>query len=183
MKERGARKGPKIRVWHVLQRESTPELPELVRLCASWGVDGLLCSASLTNFGSESLVEVAQGRRAVAEELQQVLPEARALAEGAGLPFSCPSGPPAMSTPERGEPCRWPWGKVFISARGEVRPCPFAAGPEGLTVGRLFAEDGRRLPFAESWNGEAMQELRRQLVGRRNPAFCRACYPGWNGRA
>ncbi len=99
MKERGSRKLPKIRVWHVLQRETTPELPELVRLCASWGVDGLLCSASLTNFGSASLVDVAQQRRAVSEELQQVLPEARAAAEAAGLPFSCPSGPPGLRDP------------------------------------------------------------------------------------
>jgi len=183
VRARGRRRPPEIRVWHVLQRESTRELPELVSLCASWGVDGLLCSGRLTNFGSAALVDVVARRRTAADELRQVLPEARARAEAAGLLFKCPPAPQPLSTPARGRPCRWPWSRTFISARGEVRPCPYAAGPEGLTLGRLFAEDGSPVPFAESWNGPAMQELREQIAARRNPAFCRACYFGWEPEA
>jgi pyrroloquinoline quinone biosynthesis protein E len=179
MRERGRRKSPQIRVWHVIQREAVPELPDLVRLCHTWGVDGLYCSAKLTNFGSASLEHVVTERRALADDLQRVLPEARRRAEAAGLPFRCPEAPPPPSTPEHARPCRWLWSRIFISARGEVRPCPYAAGPEGLSFGRLFAEDGSAIPFAESWNGAAAQRLREQVRTHHNPSFCRACFPAW----
>jgi pyrroloquinoline quinone biosynthesis protein E len=181
MRARGRRKWPQVRVWHVIQREATPELPDLVSRCAAWGVDGLLCNAGITNFGSRSLEEVVSQRRAAAEDLQRVLPEARRRAEAAGLEFKCPEAPPPPTSPEPERPCRWPWGRVFISAQGEVRPCPYAAGPEGLTLGRLFDESGEPIPFATSWNGEAAQTLREQIRTGRNPSFCRACYPGWEG--
>jgi len=178
LRERGRRKQPQIRVWHVLQHESVPELPDLVSLCAGWGVDGLLCTAKLTNFGSASLEEIVGTRRAVAEDLQRVLPEARRRAQAANLEFRCPDAPPPPRTPADRKPCRWPWSRIFISAAGEVRPCPYAAGPEGLTLGTLLGPEAK--PFTEIWNGEPMQTLREQIRTRHNPAFCRACYPGWN---
>jgi len=177
MRERGRRKRPAIRVWHVIQQESTPELPDLVSLCAECGVDGLLCTAKLTNFGSASLEETVSLRRALAADLQRVLPEARRHAEAARLEFRCPDAPPGARSPVDGKPCRWPWGRVFISARGQVRPCPYAAGPEGLTLGTLVGPGAE--PFAAIWNGERMQALREQIRTRQNPPFCRACYPGW----
>lgn len=178
IRERGGRKWPQIRVWHVLQQTSTPELPDLVSLCVRWGVDGLLGTAKLTNFGFRSLEEVVAQRRAVTEQLQRVLPKARRRAEVAGLEFRYPDAPPPPRTPADRRPCRWPWTRVFISARGDVRPCPYAAGPEGLTLGTLLGPDAA--PFPEIWNGEKMQTLREQIRTRHNPAFCRACYPGWN---
>ena len=177
MRERGSRRR-QVRVWHVIQQESTSELPDLVSLCATWGVDGLLCTAKLTNFGSTSLEEIVSLRRAVTEDLQRVLPEARRRAGAARLEFKCPDAPPGPRRPADGRPCRWPWGRVFISARGEVRPCPYTAGPEGLTLGTLLGPDA--IPFSEIWNGEPMQALREQIRTRQNPGFCRACYPGWN---
>lgn len=180
VRERGKRRRPAIRVWHVLQREATPELPGLVDRCVEWGVDALLCTARVTNFGVSTLEEVVATRRAAAEELGRVLPEARRRAEVAHLVFRCPPAPPGPRVPGQGKPCRWPWGRAFISARGELRPCPYAAGPEGLTLGPLLPEDGAPVPFDHLWNGEAMQTLREQIRTARNPAFCRACYPGWN---
>jgi MoaA/NifB/PqqE/SkfB family radical SAM enzyme len=179
VRERGRRKRPAIRVWHVVQRAATAELPDLVDRCAEWGVDALLCTARVTNFGVETLEEVVATRRAVAEELGRVLPEARRRAALARLRFRCPPAPPGPRVPGQGRPCRWPWGRAFISARGELRPCPYAAGPEGLTVGPLLSDDGAPVPFDGLWNGEAMQTLREQIRTGCNPAFCRACYPGW----
>jgi MoaA/NifB/PqqE/SkfB family radical SAM enzyme len=180
VRERGKRKRPAIRVWHVIQREATAELPDLVDHCVAWGVDALLCTARITNFGVETLEDVVAARRTVGEELGRVLPEARRRAEAARLLFRCPPAPPGPRAPGQGRPCRWPWGRAFISARGELRPCPYAAGPEGLTFGALLTDDGGRPPFAALWNGEAMQTLREQVRTARNPAFCRACYPGWS---
>jgi len=197
VRERGRRRRPAIRVWHVIQRESTPEIPALVRRCAEWGVDALLCTAKLTNFGSDSLEAIVSPRRAVAEELQQVLPEARRIAAAARLGFRCPNGPPPARRPEEGRPCRWPWGRTSLSVHGEVMPCPYSSGPEGLSLGHLLPSrhsEGSEgsipagqelasgpLPFAHIWNGPAMQGLRDQIRRRRNPAFCRACYFGYEG--
>jgi MoaA/NifB/PqqE/SkfB family radical SAM enzyme len=177
---------PAIRVWHVLQRESVPELPELVSRCIGWGVDALLCTAKLTNFGYASLEEVVANRRTLAEDLQAVLPEARRRAAAAGLEFRCPQAAPPPRRPEDGRPCRWPWSRTFITATGEVAPCPYSRGPEGLMLGPLACRSGTPTAaacfqaFEDIWNGAAMQALREQIRSRRNPAFCRACYPGWN---
>lgn len=182
VRERGRRSHPKIRVWHVIQRESTPEIPDLVARCVEWGVDALLCTAKLTNFGLTSLETIVRERRALAEELGQALPEARRRAAAAGLEFRCPEGPPVPRKPAESKPCRWPWGRTFITARGEVLPCPYAGGPDGLVLGRLLPTDGEAAQtFAEIWNGPAMQELRERIRTGQNPAFCRACYPGWEG--
>ena len=182
LRERGRRRRPAIRVWHVIQRESVPEIPDLVRRCVEWGVDGLLCTAKLTNFGLASLEEVVEGRRAVAEDLGRVLPEARARAAAAGLKFGCPEAPPPPRRPAEGRPCWWPWSRTFITAGGEVAPCPYSRGPEGVLLGGLLGRDGQPGPgFAARWNGETMQGLRERISERRNPAFCRACYPGWSG--
>jgi len=200
VRERGPRKRPVIRVWHVIQRESVAEIPALVRRCADWGVDGLLCTAKLTNFGSQSLEQIVAQRRVLAGDLQRVLPEARRLARAADLEFRCPEAPPPPRTAADGRPCRWPWGRTSITVRGEVVPCPYAAGPEGLLLGNLLtiseiafsgavsrpmgeASSRGDSSFAAAWNGAAMQRLRAQIRARRNPAFCRACYLGYEGPA
>ena len=181
VRERGRRRRPAIRVWHVIQREAVPEIPDLVSRCVEWRVDGLLCTAKLTNFGLASLEEVVEGHRAVAEDLQRVLPEARERAAKAGLEFRCPDAPPPPRRPEDGRPCRWPWSRTFVTAGGQVLPCPYARGGEGLVLGRLLAEEGEPgSPFTSVWNGGEMQQLRERIRERRNPAFCRACYPGWS---
>jgi pyrroloquinoline quinone biosynthesis protein E len=196
VRERGRRKAPRIRVWHVTQREAVAELPDLVSLCASWGVDALLCTAKITNFGSSSLEGIVRERRALAADLQRAAPEARRRAAQANLRFTCPEAPPRPRSVSEGAPCRWPWGRTFITARGEVIPCPYASGPDGVVLGCLLAschpersegsvsvgqELGSCHPFAEIWNGPAMRQLREQVRDRRNPAFCRACYGGWEG--
>jgi pyrroloquinoline quinone biosynthesis protein E len=185
VRERGGKRRLAIRVWHVLQRESVPEIPDLVTRCREWGVDGLLCTAKLTNFGLRSMEDVVSQRRAVAEDLARVLPEARRRAAEAGLEFRCPDAPPPPRRPEQGRPCRWPWSRTFVTASGEVAPCPYGRGPEELVLGRLLQGGGEQgeqvVSFGEAWNGERMQALREQIREHRNPAFCRACYPGWEG--
>jgi pyrroloquinoline quinone biosynthesis protein E len=184
------RRQPAIRVWHVIQREAAPELPDLVSRCIEWGVDALLCTAKLTNFGYCSLEEVVGQRRALADDLSKVLPEARQRAAAAGLEFRCPDAPPPPRKPEQGRPCRWPWSRTFITALGEVAPCPYSRGPDGLILGSLDCRAGIPMPaaagvgtpalqFSEVWNSHVMRGLRDQIRTNRNPAFCRACYPGW----
>jgi MoaA/NifB/PqqE/SkfB family radical SAM enzyme len=177
--ERGRRRFPVIRAWHVIQRDSTPEIPALVQRCLDWGLDGLLCTARLTNFGSESMEELIGERRALAGDLQRVLPEARRLAESAHFQFRCPDAPPPPSKPAYGRPCWWPWSRTLITARGQVVPCPYASGPEGLVLGNLLEPPSDT--FAAAWNGAAMQRLREAIKANRNPGFCRACYPSWSG--
>lgn len=182
VQERGRRRSPAIRAWHVIQRASTPEIPDLVARCINWGVDALLCTAKLTNFGSPTLEDYVQERRALWSELQRVLPEARRRAAKAGLEFRCPEGPPAPRRPADGRSCRWPWGRTVITASGKVLPCPYAGSPDGLILGRLLPGDGEPAQsFAEIWNGPRMQRLRERIRAGQNPAFCRACYPGWEG--
>ncbi|UCC68995.1 MAG: SPASM domain-containing protein, partial [Armatimonadota bacterium] len=126
--------------------------------------------------------EYVRERRGLADELRRVLPEAHARAAAADLEFRCPAGPPAPRKPAEGRPCRWPWGRTVVTVRSEVLPCPYGGGPEGTVLGRLLSSDGEPTQsFAEIWNGPAMGELRERIRRGENPAFCRACYPGWEG--
>jgi pyrroloquinoline quinone biosynthesis protein E len=181
VRERGRAHFPKIRIWHVIQRESTPEIPALVQRCIEWGVDALLCTAKLTNFGSDSMEQVVRERRAVADDLQRMLPQARLLAQAARLEFHCPSAPPPPTNPFDGRPCKWPWSRTFITASGRVSPCPYTTGPDGLILGDLLDRSDPTVGFQAAWNGPEMQRLREAVRTHRNPSFCRACYSGWTG--
>jgi MoaA/NifB/PqqE/SkfB family radical SAM enzyme len=177
VRERGGRKRPIVRVWTVPQRDSIGELPQLVDLCNSMGVDALAAQLALTNFGSSCMEERARTLRAPAtEQAAEAIRAARKRAATIGLPFSCADIAPEPAT--RPSVCRWPWERTFISVEGFVGPCCLVSDPEVVNFGNLFSQ-----PFTAIWRGPEYQALREAFRCAKPPAYCRACAPDYKPSA
>jgi radical SAM protein with 4Fe4S-binding SPASM domain len=65
--------------------------------------------------------------------------------------------------------CDLPWRKVFISARGDAKPCCMPA-PHEAKLGNVDREGLQRV-----WEGEALREFRSRLTSGEPPAICQGC--------
>lgn len=65
--------------------------------------------------------------------------------------------------------CELPWSKVFISARGDAKPCCMPA-PHEARLGNVDREGLQRV-----WNGELLREFRSRLSSGNPPGICRGC--------
>ena len=65
--------------------------------------------------------------------------------------------------------CDLPWRKVFISARGDAKPCCMPS-PNEANLGNVDREG-----LQQVWDGEALRDFRSRLAGGQPPAICRGC--------
>jgi MoaA/NifB/PqqE/SkfB family radical SAM enzyme len=182
IRERGARRTPKVSLWIMAMKENVHELPEWVRLAAEIGVDEVHLQRLVT-FGrglatrDQSLMD--------SEEAGKWIGEAEAAARELGLPFTA-SG---LELPEESlrsrkvdrpwSSCRRPWTLSYITAAGDVLPCciaPFVVRDlASLRMGNLFEEEFRRI-----WTGSKYREFRRRLLSDDPPESCAHCGTGWS---
>lgn len=185
VRERGAAR-PALSIVFVAMRRNVAELPDMVRLCADWGVPKLRVqnlSHSFDDTGpdaeyteirtftaAEALWQEGDGAgRALAEEK---LAEARALAEELGVALRLPSLDPEAPSPRgAGEPgCDWPWRSSYVRHDGKVQPCCMLMGD-----GRAILGDARGAGFGEAWRGPAYRDFRAALLSDAPPEVCRGC--------
>ena len=95
-----------------------------------------------------------------AAELAQI--EQRANAAGADAVELLKAKPPHGR-------CDRPWSKVFVSVRGDAKPCGMAT-PHQAKLGNVD-RDG----LQQVWEGEALREFRSRLLSGDPPAICRGC--------
>jgi radical SAM protein with 4Fe4S-binding SPASM domain len=173
---------PVIKLVFVAMRRNVGELPDLVRLAARLGVDGLRVQNLSHTFGDTDPAGKYAEIRAYAatealddsEPTRRVFGEADRLAAELGLPLRLP----ALSAAEgsataraRGEPgCTWPWDAAYVTHRGEVQPCCMVMGSDRATLGRL-----EEAPFAAVWRGAAYRDFRARLLSDDPPEVCRGC--------
>lgn len=78
--------------------------------------------------------------------------------------------------PSEGRPgarrCTFPWDTVVVASDGRVTPCcVFGTDPDRLNFGNVLEQ-----PFDAIWNGDGMQQFRRDLKNDDDvPEFCRGC--------
>jgi len=152
-----------------------PALPGLIRAAARAGAARIVLEPVPASFSALARALAAAGELGISLE---------------GIPAGAAVSPPA---PERRRPadflrrrvgpedflngpppeedyslrdCLYPWDRAFISARGEVFPCP-AVREE---MGRLG-----EAPLAEIWAGEKFRRFRRELLTPRPPGPCARC--------
>ena len=172
---------PQIMLVAVAMRRNLAELPRLVRLAHRLGVDGLQVQHLCHDFSEESLPKQYQPmRRFVDEETLQgadrdhvaaVFAEARALADGFGLPLRLPrleAGPAAIDGGRRR--CGWPWHGPYISYAGDAMPCCMVATPDRANLGSVV-----RQSLPEVWNAAAYRDFRRRLNSESPPSVCQGC--------
>jgi MoaA/NifB/PqqE/SkfB family radical SAM enzyme len=166
---------PRLRFDVVMMKRNVHELPALVELAASLGVDAI-------NFFH---MVVYEGLRTEDQSLRrhQDLSDlwlGRAIARAAELglaialhprPFAeerasaTPAASPFLATPY----CMYPFFHVSMNSGGHVLPCPFSHG-EGP-----FGTMGPDTTFEAIWLGSKFSELRRRILESDPPPMCRRC--------
>jgi radical SAM protein with 4Fe4S-binding SPASM domain len=163
-------------------RRNVRDLPELVRLAAAWGVDGVWVQNLSHTFSDTDPAGAYGGIRefAAAEALwgehralrDEVFGEAEALAGELGVELRVPR---LEGRPERRRPgapgCTWPWDAAYVTHRGAVQPCCMVMGADRVALGQLEDE-----PFADIWHGEPYRAFRAGLASDGDPPeVCRGC--------
>jgi radical SAM protein with 4Fe4S-binding SPASM domain len=173
---------PWLRVVFVAMRGNVGELPALVRLLASIGVNELrVQNLSHTFSDADPAGRYREIRDFTAEQaLWTGADEASArLAFDAafrtageyGLLLRLPRlSAPAPGVASDGPGCTWPWDAAYVTSQGVVQPCCMVMGDDRVSLGRLDEQT-----FPQIWYGEAYREFRRRLSGGQPPEVCRGC--------
>ena len=176
---------PRISIWMTGMRENLAELPDVVDLAASLGVDEVyvqrlvfwgegLATSDQSVFGrawaqSENIIAEAERR---AEQHGLSLRGADALSPRASLLERTPAAEPWRA-------CSRPLRLAYITAHGTALPCciaPFTDAPfDSIRLGN-YLQDG----VAAVWHGAAYQRFREQLYSSDPPASCRNCGLAWS---
>ncbi len=166
---------PRLRFDVVMMKRNIHELPALVELAASLGVDAI-------NFfhmvAYDGLRTEEQSLRRHQDLSDLWLGRAIARAQALGLPIAShprrfederASGAPAGS-PYAGVPyCMYPFFHVSMNSGGHVLPCPFSHGEQP------FGTIGPETSFEAIWLGSKFSELRRRILESDPPPMCRRC--------
>jgi MoaA/NifB/PqqE/SkfB family radical SAM enzyme len=176
---------PRISIWMTGLRENLPELPGVVDLAATLGVDEVYVQRLV--YWGDGLATADQSvfGRAWAEA-EIIIAEAERRAERHGLSFrGADAASPRSSLLERrpdAEPwraCSRPLRLVYLTAHGTALPCciaPFTDAPfDSIRLGN-YLQDG----VAAVWHGAAYQRFREQLYSSEPPASCRNCGLAWS---
>ncbi|MDD4909393.1 MAG: glycosyltransferase, partial [Candidatus Omnitrophica bacterium] len=161
------RANPHITLVSVLNALNIEDLPNLVRLAAELGVDGINCNYMLA-FNTAHLKMSCFFKQ---EVTNKKLDEAEKAAQHYGMPISLPprfGAAGAIQPSNGGIVCSDPWQYIYIETEGSVLPCCVAGGH----IGYLNKQD-----FSAIWNGPGYQRLRRSLIERRDLGeWCKHCY-------
>lgn len=173
---------PHLRLVMVIMRQNLAELPDLVRLAASWGIAGIFVQHLCHDFGEETLPARYRPMRDYVTE-QTLLGEdeeriahyfdaAREAARDAAIDLRLPRTRPRAyppGTPGR-ERCDWPWSGAYVSYQGLAMPCCMVSTPDRINFGSM-AERGVR----EIWQSLPFAEFRARLDSEDPPDLCRSC--------
>jgi MoaA/NifB/PqqE/SkfB family radical SAM enzyme len=173
---------PRISFWVTGMRTNLPELPGVVALAASIGVDEVYLQR--LTFWEDSLAgqSIYQGHGEVAAILAET--ERRAAELGVALRGAGAVGPrenlvDRTPQPEPWRGCSRPLRLAYVTAQGNALPCciaPFTDAPyEDITLGNYFRDGVQAV-----WNGEKYQRFRQQLYSSQPPASCRNCGIAWS---
>jgi MoaA/NifB/PqqE/SkfB family radical SAM enzyme len=173
---------PYIDLIVVVMRQNLHELPDLVRLAQSLGLDSIFVQHLCHEFGEASLPEQYRPMRDFVEEqtllnedptrIESYFGEARALAEELGVCLRLPTirlhlHPPGTPGHRR---CDWPWRGAYVSYQGLAMPCCMVSTPDRVQLGDMAARG-----VATVWNGAVYQAFRSRLSSDNAPDVCQSC--------
>jgi MoaA/NifB/PqqE/SkfB family radical SAM enzyme len=168
---------PRVHLVAVLMRSTLLQLPGLVRLAATLGVDGLSVQNLAQRLTEPDLpARFDPLRRHVWQEslrskdiplAHKVFATAKSLAESSRLELKLPS----LGGKVRERPgCAWPWTAMYVTFSGETVPCCMIGLPERVSVGNAFRSGAMNV-----WAGPEMEAFRDRLLYDDPPDVCQGC--------
>lgn len=170
-------KRPYINFVMTLMRDNLPELPQMVELAHSLGIEEVK-AVYLTAFSDALAPQVLYGRQ---EEIRAVFEETLELAKRRGVLVKLPyvqGDDPAGNALHK--PCFVGWRDFFLGSDGFVRPCQ-------STAQQLFSIHDHDT-FMHMWNSAEYQKFRAAVnQAKEMPRQCSVCYQSshtnWNRRS
>lgn len=162
----------KITAWMTLSKENLTELPEMVKLVKSIGINRLNIQ-SLHSWGKDYWVDniAALSPENTLSNSNVYIRNAIKEAEETGVILNFST---VAANDNKSRTCNWPWRSCNITVDGFVTPCCMhGANPKIINFGNIFKED-----FNKIWNSEAYADFRRKLRSANPPAICNKC-PGY----
>jgi pyrroloquinoline quinone biosynthesis protein E len=174
---------PAVWLWMVASRHNLTELPGLVDLAVTLGVDGLYLQR-LVFFGEGLARPIDSVHGRLSERDRETIARAEACARDAGLALAASGGHgladmlSASSELEPQRACRRPFESAVVMADGEVVPCcisTFVAPRASIAMGNVLERGWEAV-----WAGEPYRHFRRDLREGELPAPCRRCGVDWS---
>lgn len=180
-KRRFAADRPHLQVVFVAMRRNLSELPALVRMVASWGIDDVRVQNLSHSFddtgGAMEYFEIRRFTEREAlwadptEEMVAAFDAARREATRAGITLRLPRLEERARPRRVGSPgCGWPWDQAYVTHEGKVQPCCMLMGEDRAVLG-----DVRTARFADVWSGERYRQFREALLTGSPPDVCVGC--------
>jgi radical SAM protein with 4Fe4S-binding SPASM domain len=182
-KRAAGRDNPWVRAVFVAMRRNVAQLPALVRLLASIGVDQLWVQNLSHSFSDADPAGQYHEIREYAEDqalwtgedriaAEEAFAAARQAASTYGIQLRLPRLAAApVAAVHDGPGCTWPWDGAYITSQGVVQPCCMVMGDDRVALGRLDEQS-----FPDIWHGAAYTQFRQQLAGGYDPPeVCRGC--------
>ncbi|HZD79573.1 MAG TPA: radical SAM protein [Actinomycetota bacterium] len=180
MRERSASE-PELSLVFVAMRRNVRQLPDMVRLAASWGVPRLWVQNLSHSFADVSPMTDYRGigEFTAAEalwtdrdgEVEDLFDRARRLADRLAIELRLPRLEERSTSRGSGTPgCDWPWRSTFVNHDGTVQPCCMLMGADRGVLGSVRTER-----FGEVWDGAGYRAFRRRLLSDQPPDVCRGC--------
>ena len=181
VKERLGGDRPTLSVVFVAMRTNVAELPDLVRLTASWGIPTLRVqnlshdfsdTQCDTGFDDIRAFTSTQALWAGDRGARDVFDEARRVAHETGVDLRLPELEERPASRAAGTPgCTWPWDSAYVTHDARVQPCCMVMGADRVVLGRV----DRPGAFGAVWRSEPYREFRAALLTDTPPEVCRGC--------
>jgi MoaA/NifB/PqqE/SkfB family radical SAM enzyme len=178
---------PRVSFWVTGMRENLPELPGVIDLAASIGVEEVYLQRMVFGFEPHSLARDEQSLYThTLEEAEAIIAEAERRAALHGIAFrGADASSPRESLVDRSgrteawRACSRPLRLAYVTAQGNALPCciaPFTDAPyESIVLGN-YLRDG----VETVWEGEQYRRFRERLYSSDPPASCRNCGLAWS---
>jgi MoaA/NifB/PqqE/SkfB family radical SAM enzyme len=178
---------PRLSFWVTGLRDNLHELPAVIDLAASIGVEEVYLQRMVFGFEPGSLARREQSVYVDAlADAESIIAEAERRAALHGITFrGADASSPRDSLVHRSQPrepwraCSRPLRLAYVTAQGTALPCciaPFTDAPyESIVLGNFLREGVRAV-----WHGEAYQRFRERLYSSEPPPSCRNCGVAWS---
>ncbi len=160
IKEELGSRSPHLMARVVVMKENLAEIPGIIRLTKSLGIDDLAIQDLVIPDPSlrSSLINKAE---------YELLLDYKREAEGSGMRIKLENF--NRFTKQRGS-CKSPWLSPYITVEGYVTPCCMITDPAVLNFGNVYEDS-----LADIWNGDRFVSFRADFSKGKVPSVCKTC--------
>ncbi len=161
-----------IGVWMLLFNNNIDQLIPVLKLVKEAGADELIVQSHISYRGKNNWKEKINNLK-IKDKNNDVfikLEEAKKFAKEIKLKFSIQAGMGVLK-PDAKSLCQWPWKSIYIASNGDVSSCCIVADPKVAYMGNILNQE-----FSQIWNGTMYQNLRKSLLDKEIPDYCKECY-------